>query len=392
MENMSLEKLTSAQKLILWSVQVDKKRDLHPFVNVVSDLDWSKVRFLAIFHGIFPLLYSRLKKLAKNHLSEQEMNQLKMIHLRGAGQNLILVQHLFQILDLFSKKGIETVSYKGPVLALRAYGDISRRHYVDLDFLVKKKDFPLLYQELTASGYKPLLPLTKRMVSLWSRSGREFIFVKDKIYVDIHMRISEGPAIFKINHALWNDCTAIQMDAHQVPALSVEDSLLILSIHGTKHCWVSLKWIADIAHMVFSHPEIKWDRLLIKARKIGCLSILGIGLRLAQKICGLTLSAELEKKVLGNPKIEKLTTQFYWQIFSEEFVVKKIKKRLLPVKSLDSFLFKLRYIGYYIFTPKFKDLKTFPLPSILYPCFYLLRPIRLFFSIWPILFKSLFKR
>jgi len=388
-ENISASHLSPEWNFIFKSISVKKNKNISGLD--MQKLNWSRIRVLAYRHGILPLMYAWLKDFPHIHLPSEELNHLRMIHLRNVGQNLILVQHLFQILDLLADRGIKILTYKGPVLAMRAYGDLCRRQYVDLDFLVKGEEFILLYQELTRSGYKPLLPLTDRMKSQWSRSGREYIFVKDKILIDVHFRISEGPAFFKTQNTFWKNSDTIKMNSHQVPVLSIEDSLLMLTVHGSKHCWQLLKWVADVAHLVASHPEIEWDRVIINSKQIGCLTMLGIGLGLAGKICKLDLPPEVDGELLQSPRIKRFVKHFFDQLVSGDFQIKKFQKRIIPVRTLDSFPKKIRYIGYYAFTPKFKDLKTFSLPSSLYFLYYLIRPVRLFFSIFVIPFKYLFK-
>jgi hypothetical protein len=374
---------------ILKSISVKKNRE-GSYLNF-QKMNWTQIRMLTFFHGILPLVYGWLKDLPPEQFPSEEKNHMRMIHLQNAGQNLILVQHLFQILDMLSNQGVQVITYKGPVLALRAYGDLSRRQFVDLDFLVRDKDFAGLYQGLVGAGFKAVLPLNSRMVNLWSRSGREYIFIKDKIYVDVHFRISEGPAFFQAGQSLWKDITTIKMNSHQVPVLSLEDSLLMLTIHGSKHSWQLLKWVVDIAYLVAVHPEINWNILISKARQIGCLTMLGIGLVLAQFFCELDLQTTEEIEFLQSPRIQRLAKYFSDQILSG-YSITKFQKRFNPIKTLDSFSKKMRYIGYYAFTPKFKDLKTIPLPSRFYFLYYVLRPIRLVFTIFMIPVKFLFKR
>jgi hypothetical protein len=44
------------------------------------------------------------------------------------------------------------VPFKGPALAVQAYGDLSLRQYDDLDLLIHEADVPRAYQLLIANG------------------------------------------------------------------------------------------------------------------------------------------------------------------------------------------------------------------------------------------------
>jgi hypothetical protein len=53
---------------------------------------------------------------------------------------LRMTTELFRVLDQFASAGIVALVVKGPVLAVRAYGDPAMRSYCDLDLLVRQRD------------------------------------------------------------------------------------------------------------------------------------------------------------------------------------------------------------------------------------------------------------
>jgi len=44
-----------------------------------------------------------------------------------------------------------------------------------------------------------------------------------------------------------------------VSALSVEDELVLICIHGAKHFWERLMWIADVAALISAQTAINWS-------------------------------------------------------------------------------------------------------------------------------------
>jgi hypothetical protein len=315
-----------------------------------------------------------------------------MIHLTNAGRSIILAQRLIEISAFLSGKNIQVIALKGPVLAERAYGEMTSRSFVDLDILVRGKDFSDLYGELTKIGYKAALPLSEGVRHKWARFGREFVFTGDGVIIDVHMRISEGPAFFSAKDSIWADSVKIVLNSHQVRALSAEDSLIFLTIHGAKHCWQLLKGVMDVAHLVASQPGIDWEKVEFKARQIGCLTMLCIGLALSRDLCGLDLPSDFEDRLFRSTRIKKYVKQFKEQIILSEQRIKRFKRRILPLILMDSLSKKIKYILYYTFIPKFTDLKKVRLPSFLYFLYLFIRPVRLFFNICLELFKVLFKR
>src|SRR5437016_13960397 len=61
----------------------------------------------------------------------------------------------------------------------------------------------------------------------------------------------------------------VPLDAHEAPALSVEDELVLISIHGAKHFWERLMWIADVAALVSRQTGMDWQRVLDSAQAGG---------------------------------------------------------------------------------------------------------------------------
>ena len=71
-----------------------------------------------------------------------------------ATSNLGLTGELLRLLELLQEAGIRVLPYKGPVLAQVAYGDIGMRRFVDLDILVRRRDFQRTICVLSSDGYR----------------------------------------------------------------------------------------------------------------------------------------------------------------------------------------------------------------------------------------------
>ena len=105
-----------------------------------GDLDWPYLLQLAEGHGIMPLLYKHLSSLSPNTVPHTELGQLQHQYRRNAVHNLFLVGELFHLLELFEAHAIHAVPYKGPTLAIRAYGNLSMRQFGDLDLLLREQE------------------------------------------------------------------------------------------------------------------------------------------------------------------------------------------------------------------------------------------------------------
>ncbi len=68
---------------------------------------------------------------------------------------------------------------------------------------------------------------------------------------------------------------------------------MLICIHGAKHFWERLAWIADVAALVSRQTSIDWERARASARAVGAEHLLNTGLRLAAEV----LHAPLPQKV-----------------------------------------------------------------------------------------------
>src|SRR5262245_53909898 len=98
----------------------------------------------------------------------------------------------------------------------------------------------------------------------------------------------------------------VALDGNRVPALSAEDEFVLISIHGAKHFWERLMWIADVAAMVEGHPEIDWRRLRRSAASLGALRMVRVALLLAERLLGVPLPGPMKEGVAGDAACQKI--------------------------------------------------------------------------------------
>jgi hypothetical protein len=78
----------------------------------------------------------------------------------------------------------------------------------------------------------------------------------------------------------------VPLEGREVPALSLEDELVLNCIHGAKHFWERLMWPADIAAIVARHQEMDWERVRRAAGDVGAVRMVHVGLLLAELLLG----------------------------------------------------------------------------------------------------------
>ena len=106
--------------------------------------DWDDLISTGNFHGVLPLLYTSLRHVCDQAVPSSPMTELRARFHSNSARNLFLAARLLKILQLLEANGISAVAFKGPTLAVIAYGNLALREFCDLDVLVKEKDFQRL--------------------------------------------------------------------------------------------------------------------------------------------------------------------------------------------------------------------------------------------------------
>ena len=228
-----------------------------------EDVDWELVRSIARRHHVVPLVYEGLSMV---DASSPVFAALRESVQRNTKRNLQLATELIRIVEDFEDAGVRAISFKGPVLAKLAYGDLNRRAFLDLDLLVHPDDVLEAGRILRANGYAP-----NDEFGTLLRRGREFPLLADVGECGFDHE-SRGRVELRWRHGHWANPLEASFDdwwrrrevatlaGHDVPVLSPEDRILILATHGNKHAWRRLAWIVDVPASLRAH-DVEWETL-----------------------------------------------------------------------------------------------------------------------------------
>ena len=341
----------------------------------VENIDWDYFFKLARRHAVVPLVYHQLK----NHVAPERLQQFKKHSLENAARNVVLTAELCRLIELFADNGIEAIPYKGPILSLIAYDDLSLRRFVDLDVIVKKHDVARARDLLLADGYSLSKPLTMEQQELLLRTQHNLQFAKDnrRLIVELHWEVA--PHLFASSvqgDALWSKLVPFELNGMQVKTFSADDLLFSLCVHGSRHLWERLGWICDVAELI-SRRAVDWNALLGRAAKTDSERMLLLGLHLAGKLLEAPLPDEVRRRCEADRRLEPLAANIIAHLFNGPEHVppssRDIFKYNLGVrKSLSA---RARYLVHML-QPTDGDISSQSLPAFAY---YLKRPFRLLF-------------
>ena len=175
-----------------------------------------------------------------------------------------MTAELFKVLDLFVAHGIAAIPYKGPTLAVLAYGNLAFREFVDLDLLLHERDLTESQGPLDRPRIPPRFSLTPTQELAYVKSLRELPLVSQEgILVELHIGLTLRDYAFPLDlDRLWDRLSPVPLLRRNVLTFSIEDLLLILCAHGACHCWGSLGWICDLAELVRTRRDVRWEWVL----------------------------------------------------------------------------------------------------------------------------------
>jgi hypothetical protein len=243
--------------------------DVQKLSALVHAANGPRLLELAAEHGVLGHLAARLGKMQGDSLPPETRQAL----LDGQrAQNFVTLRmtaELFRVLAQFVSAGIGALVVKGPVLAVRAYGDPAMRSYGDLDLLVRQRDIRRATELMMDAGYDAAVPVAA--IDAGKIPG-QYLFSRpdSKLIIELHndLTLRYFPRRLPLKR-LFERQTRMQLDSREVPALSVEDELVLICVHGAKHLWERLMWIADVAALVSRQLNLDWDRAASSAREVG---------------------------------------------------------------------------------------------------------------------------
>ena len=272
--------------------------------------DWPRLLALAEEHGVTGHLAARLRDLDPGLIPPEIRQSLLERQRAWAFVTLKMVAELFRLLDRFASNGIGALVVKGPVLAVQAYGDPAMRSYGDLDLLVRQRDIRRATELMIAAGYDAQVPIGA--IDAGKIPG-QYLFCRpdSKMLVELHndCTLRYFPRRLPLER-FFERQIRVQLDSREAPALSVEDELVLICIHGAKHLWERLMWIADVAALVSRQSSLDWERAAASAKEVGAERILHTGLHLAANL----LRVRLPERVLTALKADAAAARLACQV------------------------------------------------------------------------------
>jgi hypothetical protein len=345
-----------------------------------ASLDWDFLLTAAAENSILPLLARQLASAAADIVPPNQLERLKNGARANAVRCLVLTAELIKIMDLFRSQGIQAMPYKGPVLAVQAYGDVTLREFDDLDIVLRQRDMAKANDVIQNTGYRPRFP--------WIfASGGSSVIPGEYNYHDEERRlIVELHTERTLRHfpirpdldEMARRSVSVALSGHEVPTFGPEDMLPLLCIHGSKDFWERISWIADISEFVQSQPRLDWNQVIRRADALRAGRMLNIGLALAAKLLAAPLPDEVSARVRSDSVAAAIASEAAQRHLRRESPERDTAARFhFRRRMVQGTLAGWRYSMWLATQPADEDGAMMRLPRPLAPLYAVLRPLRL---------------
>jgi len=353
-------------------------------VDRKKNLDWDLVVAAARWHRVHPFLLRH----SGGDIPEDQRKKLMELSKDQARQSLVMLASMNRLISQLQNHQIPVLQMKGLSLAQLAYGDLSVRSSVDLDFLLRPQDaekaITLLQEQLHFKHYEAM---SKTHLRLRTRVDCEEALTDGLISLDIHWACSLFPEMFPLNlDGVIKQPFNVDLGQVSAPTLPLPHLISYLCFHGAKHQWAKLFWISDIAALVLRRSDIHWGDVVHVAGELRQTRSLAQGLMLAHFLFQSPIPKPVEEIIGRDPEVLALVHDTLVHLFDRDHnkdhyeievsLAEKVRweLRLYPQRST-----RLAILMRYIFQPGSSDIRAVSLPHFLFPLYYLVRPLRLIF-------------
>ncbi len=376
--------LSPEDQLLLYCSHSQVNQELKDNISSLasSDLNWEHIMDMATRHRLRPLLYYNLNSICPEKVPENVLMDLKEFYHDNVRKNLMLTGELVQILNLLDSFEIKVIPYKGPVISLLAYNDLSLRTFNDLDIFIKKSDALKIRKILISKGYKSVFKFSPQNEISFFKSQKGIVLLnKDlSLSLDLQWRVSGNFFSYKNKpESLICGDKLINLKNIEFSTFSKENTLLIQSIHAAGHHWSRLAWLCDISELI-KKLDLDWNQIIHKSSNLGVERILNINLILINQLFGTEIPDKICKNVYSDDLAHELSKDIIKDIFSNHsnsnkisywaFFHLKIRENLR-----DGIIDAIKHAT----IPSIEELDKLRLPNELYPIYYIFKPFHLIF-------------
>jgi hypothetical protein len=249
-----------------------------------------------------------------------------------------------------------------------------------LDFVVPQRYIPKAMSVLQAHGFTPQFNPIEAQAGQHGPAPGQYAFAPSgrRRFVELHTERTLRYFSRPLNLDEMN-LRLIQMEigGQTLRTFSVEDLLVMLSVHGAKHFWDRLSWIVDIARLI-AVRKVDWTLLFEIAASMKSTRLLLLGIYLAHEVTGAPLPESVLERARGDKQVQWLANRVFEQYAEiSDSSVGVLSRAAFRLRSSDGFRQGLRQLFRLSLSPTESDRETIRLPGYFSFFYSFVRPLRL---------------
>ena len=350
---------------------------------LAAGIDWGDLLHRARHHRLLPLVVHHLNAVATTRGDRDAIEPARAEQRLILARNMRLAAELRRLTELLRGAGIDSLSFKGPVLALEAYESLALRAFVDADLLIDAEHVERAHEILSGEHYTPFFVLSPPWRERHRQRYHEMAYFHEDgvAAVDIHWRLIEPEYSFArpLEHVEARR-RSVDLDGVAISTLSREDQLFFLCLHAAKHQWKHLQWTADVAELARRDHTTDWPAFADMAASAGAARMVGVTFELARRLLGLPLHAAMAAMIDRDEAIAPLARRVESSLVAARPTLPKGHAppwRTFYYQSMASRRDRAWRVYDTLVRPTALEWRMAPLPRVLEPVHFLLRPARL---------------
>jgi hypothetical protein len=190
---------------------------------------------------------------------------------------------------------------------------------------------------------------------------------------------SEFPVGRPDEAAWWATRPSIRIGDRNFRRLEDKELLLALLLHGSKHLWEQLSWLAEIAQFLRNCPEVDWLWIQEEAARLGARRRIALGLSLLSRWFAAGLPPATGVWVDENRAVERLAGRIsgHWADAGEGAALGALDRLSTNLSLCDSGRQRANHVVDVVFRPGFEEWSRWQLPRGLHALYLPLRAFRL---------------
>jgi hypothetical protein len=330
--------------------------------RLYQSVDWEAFEEAGRYHGVLPL--------ASHHILESSLGRTLSLETRARlrqhchdnlARSFGFYQELLRIVSAFDRSEIAIMPYKGPAFAEEFWGSFALRECSDLDFLVQPHSVEEAGEALMDLGYRRVIPIAKHLRRALVRNASEEQYRHIDTGLLLELQWSPAPRVFATRFdvdGMWRRAGRLALQGQIATKPAPEDLLLLLAIHGWKHNWSRLIWVADLAQLL-RRSDLNWNLILESARRTRNLKVLTLALQVVYLTFNLALPTALAKP---EPEIVRVAEMLTRRMFLMQ-PCKYMDWHRFMLETRDTALDRVNQVARFLLTPGLGEYAACDLPS-----------------------------